>query len=126
MITLRLPLAPSANQLWEQGRGRTFKSKKYKDWLEECGWLIKQQTRDLINGNYIIHIVAVRPDRRRRDLDNLLKATSDLLVKSKIVPDDSLCKALAAEWVEEGDPMTVYIYDHDDEEAQNQWVMLTS
>jgi Holliday junction resolvase RusA-like endonuclease len=59
-------------------------------------------------------------------LDNLLKATSDLLVKSKIVPDDSLCKALAAEWVEEGDPMTVYIYDHDNEEAQNQWVMLTS
>jgi crossover junction endodeoxyribonuclease RusA len=124
MITLRLPLAPSANQLWQQGKGRTFKSQKYKDWLEECSWLIKQQTRDLISGDYVIHILAKRPDRRKRDLDNLLKATSDLLVKCKIVPDDSLCRALAAEWVDEGDPMTIYVYEHSDEEPNTQWTML--
>jgi len=44
-------------------------------------------------------IRAVRPDKRRRDLANLEKAISDLLVDHKVIEDDSLIESLSMEWV---------------------------
>ena len=60
--------------------------------------MVRQQTRQTIDG-YAIHIKAHKSNRRR-DLDNILKATSDLLVNLNII-DDSQCVALAAEWAKE-------------------------
>ena len=111
IIRLELPLAPSTNRLWKIGKGgRMYKSPEYVAWLDEAGWMVKAQTKYQINGPYVIHISAVKPDKRRRDLDNLLKSTSDLLAKSKIVDDDSECHALAAEWSEHSAPMIVTVY----------------
>jgi Holliday junction resolvase RusA-like endonuclease len=110
MIQLTLPLAPSANSLWRITGSRMYKTKLYKDWLEEAGWMVKQQTKQTIDGEYVLHIRA-RKTNKRRDLDNLLKATSDLLVNMHIVEDDSQCMALAAEWAKEAsEPMVVTIY----------------
>jgi len=110
MIQLTLPLAPSANALWRITGSRMYKTKLYKDWLEEAGWMVKQQTKQTIDGEYALHIRA-RKTNKRRDLDNILKATSDLLVKLHIVEDDSQCMALAAEWAKESsEPMVVTIY----------------
>jgi len=72
--------------------------------------MVKAQTKNQILGPYVIHISASKPDKRRRDLDNLLKSTSDLLVKTKIVEDDSECHAIAAEWSEHSAPMIVTVY----------------
>jgi crossover junction endodeoxyribonuclease RusA len=121
IVRLELPLAPSTNRLWKIGKGgRMYKSPEYTAWLEEAGWMIKAQTKHQITGPYIIHITATKPDKRRRDLDNLLKSTSDLLVKNKIVEDDSECKAIAAEWSDHGTPMIVTIYGlEEDAEAWN-------
>ena len=111
MIKLELPLAPSTNRLWKVGKGgRMYRSPEYMAWLEEAGWMVKAQTKAQILGRYIIHISATKPDKRRRDLDNLLKSTSDLLVKTKVVDDDSDCQAIAAEWGEHGIPMVVTVY----------------
>jgi crossover junction endodeoxyribonuclease RusA len=116
MIRLELPLAPSTNRLWKVGKGgKMYRSPEYVAWLEEAGWMVKAQTKDQIFGQYIIHISATKPDKRRRDLDNLLKSTSDLLVKTKVVEDDSDCKAIAAEWGEHGIPMVVCIYGIEEE-----------
>ena len=110
MIVLELPLAPSVNALWKVGPKKLYKSSEYKSWLEEAGWMIKQQTKDTIDGEYAIHIRALKT-KKRRDLDNILKATSDLLVEMRVVEDDSLCMALAAEWSNIGTvPMIVTIY----------------
>jgi len=69
--------------------------------------MVRQQTKQTIDGEYAIHIRALRSNKRR-DLDNILKATSDLLVGLKIVEDDSQCLALAAEWANQSNaPMTV-------------------
>ena len=107
MITLTLPLAPSVNRLWRIAGKRMIKSAEYKAWLDEAGWMIKQQTRQTIDGEYAIHIKAQRQNKRR-DLDNILKATSDLLVSMKVVEDDSQCVALAAEWAKQSTaPMIV-------------------
>lgn len=122
LIRLELPLAPSANRIWRQGRGgRVYKSKDYTEWLEECGWMIKQQTRLSINGEYILQITAKRPDKRRRDLDNLLKATNDLLVKSGIIADDQFCRGLIAEWADIGPPMVVKVFELPDRE-KDWWI----
>lgn len=111
MIRLELPLAPSTNRLWKVGRGgRMYKSPEYTVWLEEAGWMVREQTNNQILGEYIIHISASKPDKRKRDLDNLLKSTSDLLVRMKVIEDDSNCRAIAAEWGNHGIPMVVMIY----------------
>jgi len=114
MIQLTLPLAPSVNALWRITGSRMYKTKVYKDWLEEAGWMIKQQTKETIDGEYALHIRAKKTNKRR-DLDNILKATSDLLVQLHIVEDDSQCVALAAEWAKEAsEPMVVTIYSMSD------------
>ncbi len=114
MIQLTLPLAPSVNALWRITGSRMYKTKLYKDWLEEAGWMIKQQTKQTIDGEYALHIRAKKTNKRR-DLDNILKATSDLLVNLHIVEDDSQCVALAAEWAKEAtEPMVVTIYSMSD------------
>ena len=110
MIQLTLPLAPSVNALWRISGSRMYRTKVYKDWLEEAGWMIREQTKDMIEGEYALHIRAQKTNKRR-DLDNILKATSDLLVQMKIVEDDSQCVALAAEWAKlTSAPMVVTIY----------------
>jgi Holliday junction resolvase RusA-like endonuclease len=110
MITLTLPLAPSVNALWRISGSRMYRTKQYKDWAEEAGWMIRQQTKESIEGPYALHIRALKT-KKRRDLDNILKATSDLLVEMRVVEDDSLCLALAAEWSTIGtEPMIVTLH----------------
>jgi len=114
MIQLTLPLAPSVNALWRITGSRMYKTKVYKDWLEEAGWMVKKQNKQTIDGEYALHVRAKKTNRRR-DLDNILKATSDLLVHLHIVEDDSQCVALAAEWAKEAsEPMVVTIYSMSD------------
>ena len=116
MIRLELPFPPSANSIWQGNRqGKVFKSPKYKEWLDEAGWLVKQQTRKMVLGPYVLQVQAVRPDKRRRDFDNLLKASSDLLTRLNVIEDDSLCKAIAAEWVDDGPPITLIVYSLEDQ-----------
>ena len=110
MIRLELPLAPSANAIWGTGRGRVYRTNIYKQWLEECSWMIKTQTKESVPRDYILQIAAKRPDKRRRDLDNLLKATNDLLVRTGVISDDNFCRAIVAEWVDIGPPMVVKIF----------------
>jgi crossover junction endodeoxyribonuclease RusA len=118
VIRLELPLAPSANAIFRAGRGRVYKTNIYKQWLEECSWMIKTQTKESVPRDYILQVVAKRPDKRRRDLDNLLKATSDLLVRTGIVSDDNFCRAIVAEWVDFGPPMVVKIYPLEQQETE--------
>jgi len=84
------------------GRGRV-KTDKYKDWLIKAGLIVNSQlkTNDRIEGPYGLRLRAYRPDKRRRDLSNLLKATEDLLVALGVVEDDSLCQSIEAEWAGE-------------------------
>jgi Holliday junction resolvase RusA-like endonuclease len=97
-------LPPSSNTLYRNlpGRGRV-KTGTYKNWLLEAALIVKAQLKsnERIEGPYAIRIRAYRPDWRRRDLSNLLKATEDLLVAMGIVEDDSLCQSIEAEWAKE-------------------------
>ena len=50
-----------------------------------------------------ITISAGRPDRRRRDADNICKAAIDLLVTHQVIADDSLVRTLTTTWASSDD-----------------------
>ena len=104
-----LPYPPSANHLWRSARGRTYRSRAYVDWLAEAGLYAKQQFKQTLKGPYKLTITAARPDKRKRDLDNILKPISDLLKSIGAIEDDHLCEMLTARWVTSGDGVSVRI-----------------
>lgn len=64
-------------------------------------------------GNVKVRYTVRRPDRRARDLDNLLKALNDTLTRNHIVQDDSRIIDLQIRWGSEalasGSPVFVEI-----------------
>jgi crossover junction endodeoxyribonuclease RusA len=98
-ICLTIPYPPSANRLWRNVPGKgTLKSALYRAWQTAAAVSIRQQTREKIAGPYCLSLEAERPDRRRRDLGNLLKATEDCLVDCGVITDDSLSERIVMEW----------------------------
>lgn len=55
-----------------------------------------------VTGQYKLTVLVVRPDKRKRDLDNLFKAASDVLVEIGVIEGDHLCEWLEARWVLSG------------------------
>jgi crossover junction endodeoxyribonuclease RusA len=103
MSWVSLPYPPSANRMWRhiriKGANRTVLSAEYKAWLETATQLVAMVPKaERVAGPYTLRIDAGRPDRRRRDVDNLIKPTSDAIVNGGLVEDDSLCQHVSAGW----------------------------
>lgn len=116
-IQLHIPSPPSANALWVRARKGMRRSDRYMAWLTEAGWHVKAQKPKSIEGPYCIRLHAARPDKRRRDLDNILKPVSDLLQHVGVIKDDADCDMISARWVTFGEGVTVYIDRAGTEEA---------
>lgn len=91
---------PSANRIWRYTGGRALKSAEYRSWIEAMVWAVRMQREPCISGSYALHVSVVRPDKRRRDIDNLLKPISDVLVAAGVVEDDSLAQSITIEWAD--------------------------
>lgn len=93
-----LPIPPSANNLWANvpGRGRV-RTDSYRAWLAEAGWAVRLQGIRPMAG-YAVLTLRAGITRRRRDVDNLLKPTCDLLVHHGIIEDDSRIAEIMARW----------------------------
>ena len=105
-IYLTLPFPPSANGIWRGGQGgRHYLSPKYKAWKQDAELDAKLQNKARISGPFAVQINAVRPDRRKRDIDNLIKPLIDLLVHCGVTDDDSEMQQITATWVEKGPPI---------------------
>lgn len=93
-----LPFPPTTNSIWRSVNGRAIKSKRYRQWEIDAGLALKQIPSVPVTEPYTLDITLVRPDRRRRDVSNYVKAIEDLLVAHDITPDDSLCQRLTVRW----------------------------
>lgn len=86
---LTLPFPISVNAMFADGRSRRIKSQRYAGWLQEAGWELKRQRPSPIKGQVeIIYEVQDAKDNRRRDLVNLEKGVTDLLVAHGVIEAD--------------------------------------
>lgn len=103
-IALTLPYPPSANRMWRSvpGLKSPIKSREYQAWIKAATACIPMTARDEIKGKFEALIRADRPDRRRRDLDNLTKPILDLLRPTPtfkgVIEDDHLAHRIITEW----------------------------
>ena len=112
-IIVRLPLPVSTNGLYanlpaaSSRKGRA-KSKRYRAWIHEAGLALAIQRPGRVSGPVAVEILVRRPDARRRDVSNLIKAAEDLLVAHGVIADDSLVEDVRARWGQvEGAVVTV-------------------
>jgi len=90
-MTATLPWPPSTNRYWRNNRGRTHISNKGRQYRKDAEAALLAQFGQVVElrGSLAVSILAVMPDRRKRDLDNLLKATLDAITHSGFWQDDS-------------------------------------
>jgi len=98
-ISLVLPYPPSANTIWRHVKGKVLLSEKGRLYRRKVAMSVLSQIgrSEAICDPVAISILVMPPDRRRRDLDNVLKATLDALTHAKVWGDDSQVKRIEME-----------------------------
>ena len=95
-VLMSLPWPPSVNSYWRSIMsgplaGRVLiseRGREYRKRVAECA-LEQRAPVGSLSGKLAIDIHAMPPDRRIRDLDNLLKGLLDSLVHAGVLRDDS-------------------------------------
>lgn len=102
MIEITLPWPPTVNTYWRQYQGRVLISAKGREYRKAVAdQVLIQRAAKHIDYAMRVEIEAFRPDRRRRDLDNLLKAILDSLTHAGVMEDDALIEDLRIYWADE-------------------------
>lgn len=100
-VTEWLPWPPSVNTYWRHPNtgklaGRHLISEKGRSYRKEVAIALRGQKP--IEGPVWVEILAFPPDKRRRDLDNLLKAILDAVQYAGVLKDDSQIHDLRICW----------------------------
>lgn len=126
-LVLQLPYPPTVNTLKSIVNGRMVLSKKGREYREavadccipwvnscsgddghlsicggQCATMVAPQVP--MAGPLCVEIRVARPDKRRRDLDNILKAVLDGLGQAGVYEDDSQIQRLEVQWDRAGVP----------------------
>lgn len=93
MFKTTLPYPPSVNSYWRAVTGnfkgaRVLLSAKGRDYKTTVAANINRPDKPM-TGDLCVFLVCSPPDRRRRDVDNILKATFDALQYAGVYEDDS-------------------------------------
>ena len=98
-LEMTLPWPPSINGYWRSFRGRQILSKAGRDYRTEvANQVLVQCSARHYTECLKVTITAYRPDNRRRDLDNILKAALDGLAHAGVYDDDSQIVELTVRW----------------------------
>ena len=104
MTTITLPFPISVNAMFADGKTRRVKSQRYADWVQEAGWELKRQRVIPVRGPVkLTYEVQDGKDERRRDIANLEKGCTDLLVEHGIIEADHdlIVRELSMVWTRE-------------------------
>jgi crossover junction endodeoxyribonuclease RusA len=94
-IRARLPYPPTVNHYWVLGRGRLY--------ITPDGQAYRRRVAKLLDGvqafsgNVQVAVFVHPPDRRKRDIDNILKCLLDSLTKAGLWADDNQVVSLLVE-----------------------------
>lgn len=102
MIDLVLPWPPSVNTYWRHPNkgplaGRTLiseKGREYRIAVQQLA-MVERWGKMPADARLSVQIDAWPPDKRRRDLDNVLKASLDALAAAGVLEDDCLIDHLS-------------------------------
>ena len=98
-ITLTMPWPPSVNRYWRTFQGRMIISAEGRSYRKAVAdQVLIQRGAKHYAGKLRVQIEAFRPDNRRRDLDNLLKAVLDGCTHAGVWEDDSNIVDLRIYW----------------------------
>ena len=96
MLELTLPWPPTVNSYYRNISGKTLISSKGREYRKAVADQVLTQHGALqLQSRLAVSIVAHVPDKRRRDLDNLLKSVLDALTHAGVWLDDSQIDSLA-------------------------------
>jgi crossover junction endodeoxyribonuclease RusA len=100
MITLKLPDPPSVHHDWGQVGSRKFLGKKGKEFREAVFLCVLNARKGPLNGRLEVKVYLYPPDKRKRDVDNVLKSLLDALVHARVYENDSQIDKLYVERME--------------------------
>ena len=89
MLEFELPYPPSVNHYWRRVGARTIISRGGRAFRQTvCSILATRQFETMV-GPLVVDVIVYPPDRRRRDIDNVLKSLLDSLEHGGAFHDDS-------------------------------------
>ncbi|XZE55948.1 RusA family crossover junction endodeoxyribonuclease [Planctomycetaceae bacterium SH139] len=97
MFKLKLPFPPSVNTYWRHVGNRVLVSRKGRQYQATVGSLLNRKNIKAYDGDLIVDIRLIPPDRRRRDVDNSLKALLDAMQFGGAYHDDAQIVRLTVE-----------------------------
>lgn len=92
-----LPYPPSVNHYWRRVGWRTLISREGRRYRREVVALLAASRARPMHGSLVVRVMMHPPDRRRRDLDNTLKALLDAMQHGGAFVDDDQIARLEIE-----------------------------
>ena len=89
MLVYELPYPPSINRYWRSVAGRMIISSKGRTYRKAVVRRLAAEGARELGGRLAVKVEVYPPDRRRRDLDNVLKCLLDGLAHGGAYRDDS-------------------------------------
>lgn len=99
-VVLRLPVPVSVNDMHAARKGGGVRrSDAYTAWIDAAGWRLTAQKPGRIAGRYTLDLGL--PRESGLDLDNAVKATSDLLQLHGVIRNDRNAERIGLWWQDE-------------------------
>lgn len=90
MTTLHLPYPPSVNHYYARTvHGGVMVGKRGRAYRTEVALLVRTSGAKPIAGDVVLDVAVHPPDKRKRDLDNVLKCLLDALQAGDLYADDN-------------------------------------
>lgn len=100
-IFLSLPVPPSVNRAYANGKGKGKRARFYsqvaEDWKGYARHVLRAQKPAMMRGPVIV-VMNVERKSPSADIDNRTKLLLDLLVSERVIEDDRFVSALATAW----------------------------
>jgi Holliday junction resolvase RusA-like endonuclease len=113
MSTFILPMPPSVNGLWANGKhGKRYRTQIYDSWIYEAGAEIMRQRPKKHVGPVVLSYEVQEPaGKRKYDLGNREKAVTDLLVSHQIIQadDNTIVREIKLKWASDVEGVRVTV-----------------